>query len=105
MVHLKPLHITAHCMFGRNGLPCRIKHWHILIYETILGLISSYLWTLRSYCFCCLNLFLPSVLRARTELEKKVACKYVAPFAWNMPSKLLKVKEVGLVEQIQNIVM
>ena len=84
--------LTHHCeLYALSGWPSlgarRYKHWMILIYKALLGLIPSYLcsllqrtgslYALRSQGI--IRLFVP---RVRTELGKK-AFSFAAPSAWN----------------------
>lgn len=68
---------SLYALVGWSALStCRLNHWHIVIYKVILGLLPSYLRlnifqkSMGSYCLRSQDLFLLSIPKAHTKLEK-----------------------------------
>ena len=102
ITNLKALHhyCTLYSWAGWSALSsCELKHWHILIYKAVLGLLPSYGWTYilkksrGSYCVHCQDLILLTVIRACSELGENV-CRYAASYAWNRLQNCLNLKQL-----------
>lgn len=83
--------LTHHCepdaRVGRSGpANCRHTHWHLVIYETVLGLLSSYLCSyicahISQYSLQSMGFYM-FVLNARTQIWKR-AFGYSSSSDWN----------------------
>ena len=99
--------LTRHCtLYARVGWftlsPRRLKHWNILIYKCILGLLPSYLQTYihqkstGTYRLSFNELLLLSVPIACTELGKQAS-------AWNKLQSRLNLKELVSLNEFKQV--
>ena len=105
--------LTHHCtLYARVLWPslalCRLTHWYIFIYKSILGLLPSYLCGYISlktsnYCLCSNDTLLLSAPTVCTEFGNK-AFMFFAPAAWNHLRTDLQLDELIPIRAFKNVV-